>query len=93
MRTSEDIVVSLNLREKYKFGCYRCISMKLFDTKGGDFVENAEYSIFVTAGSFPSTLSVLAEIPKEVPLLSGPDGFFKRIEIGVNNYVPDIFKE
>jgi hypothetical protein len=93
MRASEDVIVSLNLREKYKFGCYRCISMKLFDTKGGDFVENSDYSILVTAGSNNSNQSVLAEIPKEVPLLSGPDGFFKRIEIGVNNYEPERFRD
>lgn len=30
--------------------------------------------------------TIVAEIPKEIPLLSGPDGLYKRIEIGVNNY-------
>jgi len=50
VRPSEDISVTLMLHERYKYGCYRCISMKLFDTKGGDFVENQDYSILLTAG-------------------------------------------
>lgn len=37
--------------------------------------------------------SIIAEIPKDMPLISGPDGLFKRIEIGVNNYDPSIFME
>ena len=48
MRLSEDIDVKVGLKEKYKFGGYRCISLKIFDTKGGDFVENPDLSIIVT---------------------------------------------
>lgn len=76
------------MKEKYKFGGYRCISLKVFDTKGGDFVENPDLSIIVTEAK---RHTVVAEIPKELPLLSGPDGFYKRIEIGVNNYDPSLF--
>jgi len=36
---------------------------------------------------------VLAEISKDTPLSSGPDGFHKKIEIGVNNYEPEKFKD
>ena len=76
------------MREKYKFGGYRCICLKVFDTKGGDFVENPDLSIIVVE---TKRNTVVAEISKELPLLSGPDGFFKRVEIGVNNYDPSIF--
>lgn len=33
----------------------------------------------------------LAEVSKEIPLLSSPEGLYKRIDIGVNNYNPSIF--
>lgn len=32
--------------------------------------------------------TVVAEISKDLPLLKGPDGLYKKIEIGVNNYEP-----
>jgi uncharacterized membrane protein len=85
MRAFEDIEVQISLKEKYKFGGYRCISLKVFDTKGGDFVENPELSIVVVEAK---RHSIVAEISKDMPLLSGPDGLYKRVEIGVNNYDP-----
>lgn len=33
----------------------------------------------------------LVEIGPDIPLASGPQGFFKLIEIGVNNYDPHLF--
>lgn len=59
--------------------------MKLFDTKGGDFVENSDYSILVVESK---TNTIVAEISKDEPLLACPDGLYKKIEIGVNNYNP-----
>lgn len=53
------------MKEKYKFGGYRCIGLKIFDTKGGDFVENPELSIIVVE---TKRNTVVAEIPKELPL-------------------------
>ncbi len=44
---SEEIEVKVGLKEKNKFGGYRCISLKVYDTKGGDFVENPELSMVV----------------------------------------------
>ena len=37
------------------------------------------------------TQSVLAEISSKIPLLTSPEGLFKRIEIGINNYQPATF--
>lgn len=47
MKFSEYIDVQVGLKEKYKFGGYRCITLKAFDTKGGDFIENPELSVLV----------------------------------------------
>lgn len=47
LRLSEDIEVKVGLKEKYKFGGYRCITLKAYDTKGGDFVENQDLSMVV----------------------------------------------
>jgi hypothetical protein len=55
------------------------------DTKGGDFVENPDLSIIVVEAK---RHTVIADIAKELPLLTGPDGLYKKIEIGVNNYDP-----
>lgn len=76
------------MKEKYKFGGYRCITLKMFDTKGGDFVENRDLSLLVVESK---NNTVVTEVPKGLPLISGPDGLYKRIEIGVNNYSPSIF--
>lgn len=35
------------MKEKYKFGGYRCITLKAYDTTGGDFVENDQLSMLV----------------------------------------------
>jgi hypothetical protein len=54
--------VKVGMKEKYKFGGYRCISLKAYDTTGGDFVENNELSMLVV-----ETLNetVVTEIGKE----------------------------
>lgn len=65
-KASEDIEVQISLKEKYKFGGYRCICLKVFDTKGGDFVENPELSLVVVE---TKRKTIVAEISKELPLL------------------------
>ena len=35
------------IEEKAKKGGYRCVTLKVFDYKGGDFVENQDYSMVV----------------------------------------------
>jgi hypothetical protein len=47
LRLSEDIEVQVGLKEKHKSGGHRCISLKVFDTKGGDFVENPDLTMVV----------------------------------------------
>lgn len=47
MKEGDEIEVRLCMKEKYKFGGYRLIRLKLFDQKGGDFVENPDLSIIV----------------------------------------------
>lgn len=76
------------MKEKYKFGGYRCIALKVYDTTGGDFVENDELSMLVVE---TQNNSIVTEIGKEMPLTPGPDGMHKKVEIGVNNYSPAIF--
>ena len=85
---SKGISVKLAIEEKAKKGGYRCVTLKVFDYKGGDFVENQDYSM-VVVDSMNQT--VLAEISSLVPLQASPEGLFKRIEIGINNYEPLIF--
>jgi len=58
------------------------------DTKGGDFVENPDLTMVVCE----ATKQVpLAEVSKEIPLLTSPEGLYKRVDIGVNNYNPQAF--
>lgn len=57
MRISEYIDVRVGLKEKYKFGGYRCITLKVFDTKGGDFVENTDLSILVVESKHNSIVT------------------------------------
>ena len=83
IRASEDIEVKVGVKEKNTFGGYRCISLKVFDTKGGDFVENPELTMVVVE---TKNHSVVTEIGKEMPLQASPDGLHKKVEIGVNNY-------
>jgi hypothetical protein len=85
LRLSEDIDVQVGLKEKYKFGGYRCISLKVYDTKGGDFVENPDLTMVVVE---THNNSVVTELGRETPLTPGPDGLHKKVEIGVNNYSP-----
>ncbi len=73
----------MGIKEKNKFGGYRCISLKVFDTKGGDFVENPDLSMVVVE---TKNNSIVTEIGKEMQLSPGPDGLHKKVEIGVNNY-------
>jgi hypothetical protein len=80
--------VKVGLKEKYKFGGYRCIALKVFDTTGGDFVENSDLSMLVIETKHNK---VVTEIGKEMPLTASPEGLFKKVEIGVNNYSPTIF--
>lgn len=84
----EDIDVSISLQEKLKYGGYRCITMRVFDAKGGDYVENQDLSIVVCEAN--KTVP-LAEVSNRIPLCASPEGLFKRIDIGVNNYDPSIF--
>lgn len=88
MRLSEEIDVKISMKEKYKFGGYRCISLKVYDTTGGDFVENSDLSMLVVE---TKNNTIVTEVGKEMPLTAGPDGLHKKIEIGVNNYSPSIF--
>ena len=60
----------------------------MYDTTGGDFVENDELSMLVVEAQ---NNAVVTEIGKEMPLTPGPDGMHKKVEIGVNNYSPSIF--
>jgi len=85
LRLSEDIDVQVGLKEKYKFGGYRCISLKVYDTKGGDFVENPDLTMVVAE---THNNSVVTELGRETSLTPGPDGLHKKVEIGVNNYSP-----
>lgn len=87
-RLSEDLDVRVGLKEKYKFGGYRCITLKVYDTKGGDFVENNDMTMLVVETEHKA---VVTELGKESPLNAGPDGLHKRVEIGVNNYSPSVF--
>ena len=45
LSVSKGIDVKVALEEKAKKGGYRCITLKVFDCKGGDFVENDEVSM------------------------------------------------
>lgn len=87
LRVSKGIQARIAVEEMQKNGGYRCITLKAFDSKGGDFVENPECTMVLVDNS---TQTVLAESGKD-SRLSSPDGFFKRIEIGVNNYDPQQF--
>lgn len=80
------VQAKVGISEKLKNGGYRCITLKAFDCKGGDFVES-DYTMVVA--DFAD--QVIVEIGPEIPLSHGPQGFFKLIEIGVNNYDPHLF--
>jgi hypothetical protein len=56
------------------------------DSIGGDFVENHNYSMVLVESTKKSVLVEITGDP--TTLQSGPNGFFKRLEIGVNNYDP-----
>ena len=43
----DDIQVQCSLQEKLKYGGYRCITMRMHDTKGGDFIENPELTMVI----------------------------------------------
>lgn len=57
----------------------------MHDTKGGDFVENPELTMVVCEANKQIPL---AEVSKDIPLITSPEGMYKRIDIGVNNYDP-----
>ena len=78
----------MSLRETFKLGSYRCITFKLYDTKGGDYVENKDLSILFVESS---KQTVVADISKDLSLFQSPLGFYKKIEIGINNYDPNVF--
>ena len=61
--------MKVGLKEKYKFGGYRCIALKVFDTTGGDFVENSDLSMLVIETKHNK---VVTEIGKEMPLTASP---------------------
>lgn len=81
----EDINVQVSLKEKLKYGGYRCITLRVYDTKGGDFVENDGLTMVVCEAKKQTPL---AEVTPEIPLITSPEGFYKRVDIGVNNYDP-----
>ena len=83
-----DISIQISLKEKLKYGGYRCITLRVHDTKGGDFVENPELTMVVCEASRKIPL---AEVFADIPLIASPEGLYKRVEIGVNNYNPQIF--
>ena len=56
------------ISEKLKNGGYRCITLKAFDCKGGDFVESPELTMVVA----DAKNQVLVELGAEISLLSGP---------------------
>ena len=59
------------------------------DSIGGEYVENPNYSMVLVEAT---KKTILAELSSDVTLLqSGPEGLFKRLEIGVNNYAPQEF--
>jgi len=62
--------------------------MKVQDSKGGDFVENPDLTLLVVS----QNRAVIAELAKGSKMLMGPEGCYKLIEIGVNNYSPDPFR-
>ena len=76
------------MEEKVKKGGYRCVSLKVFDHKGGDFVENQDLSMVVVD---KKNDMILAEVNTLMPLQQSPEGLFKQVEIGVNNYDPTMF--
>jgi len=84
-KVSRGIDVKLSLEEKAKKGGYRCVTLKVFDYKGGDFVENQDLTMVVVD---QHSKQVLAEVPSRLPLQQSPEGLFKRVEIGINNYDP-----
>ena len=85
---SKGIDVKLSLEEKAKKGGYRCVTLKIFDYKGGDFVENQDLSMVVVD---QRNQQILSEIPSRLSLNQSPEGLFKRVEIGINNYDPSLF--
>jgi len=86
----EGINLQVSLKEKLKYGGYRCITLRVHDTKGGDFVENPDLTMVVCESRKQIPL---AEVSKEIPLLTSPEGLYKRIDIGVNNYDPNVFMD
>lgn len=54
------------LKEKYKFGGYRCITLKVQDTKGGDFVENDDLSMLVVE---TQNNNIVNEVAKNLHLI------------------------
>ncbi len=56
----------MGLKEKYKFGGYRCITLKAYDTKGGDFIENPDLSVLVVESQHNT---IVTEIQKDLPLI------------------------
>ena len=79
----------MSLQEKLKYGGYRCITMRVHDSKGGEFVENPELTMVVCEANKQVPL---AEVSKDIPLIPSPEGMYKRIDIGVNNYNPQVFQ-
>ena len=55
--------VLVSLKERLKYGGYRCITMRVHDTKGGDFVENPDLTMVVCEATKQLPLS---EISKEI---------------------------
>jgi len=62
------IVGKIGINEKLKNGGYRCITLKAFDCKGGDFVESPDLTMVVA----DANRQVLVELGPEISLLNGP---------------------
>ena len=78
----------IGMKEKIKNGGYRCITLKAYDNKGGDFVEQQDLTMVVVS---QTDQLPLVEIGSDIPLMSSPFGLYKLIEIGINNYDPHLF--
>jgi hypothetical protein len=65
------------LQERLKYGGYRCITLRVHDTKGGDFVENPDLTMVVCSVTKLNKVIPLSEVSKEIPLLTSPEGLYK----------------
>ena len=87
----EGIDIQVSLQERLKYGGYRCITLRVHDIKGGDFVENPDLTMVICSLTKYNQVIPIIEAGKEIPLMTSPEGLYRRIDIGVNNYNPISF--